>query len=250
MIKTIIIDDEMASREALAGLVRKYCPEIEVVAMADSVKTGIAAIEKHEPELIFLDVEMPFANGFDLLNSINNIDFEVIFTTAYDQYALKAIKFSALDYLLKPIDSEDLIEAVTKISKTKKRSSSVESGIHTLIQNLKTDVDGNKKIALPTLEGLEFVKLQDIIRCSATGNYTEFYLINDNKFISSKTLKQFEDILEDYNFFRAHHSHLINLDHIKKYYKGDGGHVVMTDGSVVTISKRKKPEFLEKLLKI
>lgn len=250
MIRTVIVDDEERGVKNLTALLNQYCPAIELAATAGSAEEGIKIIHEHKPDLVFLDIEMPFGSGFDLLEKVKPITFEVIFTTAYDQYALKAIKFCALDYLLKPIDVEELAAAVDKVEKNQKQKD-ISRHLDVLLDNMR-NVNGNtaRRIALPTNEGLEFVEIQQIIRCEAVGNYTEFHLRDNKRFLSTKTLKQFEELLEAYNFIRVHHSHLINLDHILKYSKGDGGYVTMTDSTTVTIAKRKKNEFLNKLLKL
>jgi two-component system LytT family response regulator len=243
MTKAIIIDDEEGSRETLKNLVTNYTPHVEIVALANSVQTGKEAIQKFQPDFIFLDIQMQNETGFDLLEAIE-IDFDIIFTTAYDQYAVKAFKFCAIDYLLKPIDIDELVKAVDKISKRKKIEHSFEK-LETLIYNQKSGGSGNKKIAVPTLEGLNFIQMNNIIRCEADGAYTYIFTTDGEKILVSKIIKEFEDLLQDYNFFRTHQSHLINLSHIKKYVKGDGGYVVMLDNSSIPVARRKKDEFLK-----
>lgn len=247
MIKTIIIDDEQNSREAIENLVKSYCPDLQVVATANSVEEGIAIIKKEKPDLVFLDIEMPDKSGFDLLAQLDTIDFEVIITTGYEQYAVKAFKTVALDYLLKPIDVNDLELAVAKVlEKRKKRR--VNKNFDVFIQNWKSG--GNEQIALASSEGFVFVKVKDIIYCKGDGAYTYFYIKDTPRITVSKNLKEFEELLKEQSFFRVHKSYLINLNEMKKYVRGDGGYVVMTNGDNVDVSKRKKESFLSNLSKV
>ncbi len=246
MINAIIVDDESKSRATLNSLLEKHCKQIKVLSLADSVDNALLAIEKYEPDLVFLDIEMPFGNGFTLLEKIKNPPFEIIFVTAYDHYAIKAIKFSALDYLLKPIDVDDLISAINKIENKQKSASKSNESIELLISNLKLK-GKSAKIAIPTFEGLQMLKAEDIIKCTAQESYTQITLVDGSKHLVSRILKEYEDLLSDYNFFRVHHSCLINLSHVVKYIKGDGGYVVMSDGESVEVSRRKKNELLATL---
>lgn len=246
MIKALIVDDEEKSRITLKNLITMYCPNIDVLELCDSVNSAIEAINKKMPDLVFLDVEMPFHNGFTLLEKIKEPSFDVIFTTAHGHYAIKAIKYSALDYLLKPIDSDELVAAVDKV-KTKQTGAIKQApNFDLLLNNLK--VKGNNvKIAIPTFEGLQMINTSDIIKCTADESYTHISLVNHNKITVSRILKEYEELLSDLNFFRVHNSCLVNLTHITKYIKGEGGYVVMTDGSSVEVSRRKKAELLSKL---
>jgi len=247
MIKTIIIDDEQNSREALENLVKSYCPDLHVVSSAASVEEGIKVIKREKPDLVFLDIEMPDKSGFDLLSQLGTIDFEVIITTGYEQYAVKAFKTVALDYLLKPIDINELELAVAKVlEKRKKRK--VNKNFDVFIQNWKSG--GNEQIALASSEGFIFVKVRDIIYCKGDGAYTYFYIKDMPRLTVSKNLKEFEELLKDQSFFRVHKSYLINLNEMKKYIRGDGGYVVMTNGDNVDVSKRKKESFLSNLSKV
>ena len=248
MIKTIIIDDEPRGRDTLKILLNKYCPEVSVTGEAGSVVEGFKLINKEAPDVVFLDIEMPGNNGFDLLEMFNSIPFKVIFTTAYDKYAIKAIKYSALDYLLKPIDIDELKEAVSRIE-TNNRKDIGQAKYEALLNNIKSE-NKRKKVAIPDLEGLIFVFIDEIVRCESDSNYTYIYLINKKKITASRTLGDFEELFSEENFFRVHRSHLINLDHLKKYIKGEGGFAVMADDSRVEVSRRKKPEFLEVLATI
>lgn len=242
MIRAIIIDDEARGRQTLQNLLEEYCPDVEVLALCDSAKAGIEAIEEKKPDLVFLDVEMPQMSGFDMLENIAHPDFEVIFTTAHSEHAIRAIKFSALDYLLKPIDAEELKMAVEKAI------SNIQNHEH---EKLKHFIENRKtfdRIALPTSEGYTFLPIKDIIRCEASGSYTIFYIKGQESMLVCKNLKEYEEMLEEGHFYRVHHSHLINVDHITKYLRGDGGQVVMSDGSLIEVSRRKKEAFLTHLM--
>jgi len=243
LISAIIIDDEEKARKSLNNLLNEYCPQVEVAAMEGTVKNGLKAILKYNPDLLFLDIRMQGETSFDLLEQIENIDFDIIFITAYNEYAIKAFKFNAIDYLLKPVDIGELEEAVKKVENKSQHFSSDRLG--NFIENLKSQ-SGFSKIALPTMEGLNFVQLEDVIRCESAENYTDFYLGNGNKILVSRTIKYFDDLLSENGFFRVHRSHLINLQHIQKYYKGEGGYCIMSDGSQVMVSRRKKEEFLNR----
>lgn len=247
MIRAIIIDDERIGRETLQSLLKQYCPNVSVVAQADSVDGGRRAIATHDPDLVFLDIEMPFGNGFELLDGIADARFEVIFTTAYDQYAIRAIRTAALDYLLKPIDRDELVSAVEKAEKKTGGARSLNLNLEVLLENLKHATSEHSKIALPTDDGLTLVGVNDIIRCEADGNYTRFFLQNREQLIVSKTLKDFETLLGEMNFLRVHHSHLVNIDHVKKYVRGEGGVVIMSDTAAVPVSRRKKEELIRRL---
>ena len=238
MIRAIIVDDEPNTRDTLHNLLKKFCPQVNIEGVADSVKSGLALIGKIQPELVFLDIEMPHADGFQLIEQGIGNDFEVIFTTAYDQYAVKAFRYNALDYLLKPIDIDSLQVAVgkafNKISEKRK------------LDNPELQ-KSNAKIALPTKDGFELLSVDQILRGQSEGNYTKLVLTDSRIFIISKPLKEIEDILSHYNFFRIHKSHLVNMEHVSKYLKGKGGMVVLEDGTELEVSVRKKEEFLKRL---
>ena len=208
------------------------------------MKTGKSAILKHNPDIVFLDIQMPDGSGFKLLESFEQIDFDVIFTTAYDQFAIKAIKFSALDYLLKPIFPEDLVEAVKKAEKKRSGQGSKES-IEVLLQHMKKPETDNPKIVLATSEKINVVNIKDIIRCASDNYYTFFYFTDGTRLLISKTLKENEELLSEHNFIRPHKSHLINIMYIKGFLKQDGGYVMMSDGSKVPVSRRKKEKIIE-----
>ncbi len=245
-IRAIIVDDELGPRESLSKMIEKNCTNIEIVAKADSMLNAFEAINKHKPDLVFLDIQMPNGNGFDLLEKFEKIDFEIIFTTAYDNYAIKAIKFSAVDYILKPIDLEELILAVKRYEEKKGKKPTFDKQIKTLLSNIRPE-NKVKKVGIPEGDGLIFINLSDIVYCNSDGNYTFFILTSGKKIIASRTLGEYEEMFGDENFFRVHRSHLINLQHVKRYIKGEGGYVVMSDNSQVEVSRRNKAEFLEKL---
>lgn len=236
-IRAIIIDDEQKAAKALQTLLTEFCEGVEVVAIAHDVPSGYKTIQQYKPDVVFLDVELPGAVGFSLLDYFDKIDFEIIFATAYNQYALKAFECSALDYLLKPVEIKKL-----RISLEKLRQKKELSHIQEKYNALKDNIHKHKiaKIGLPTAEGLVFVKIEDIIRCEGENNYTTFFLGNASKIVISRTLKEYEDLLADSGFFRPHKSHLINLEHVRKFIRTKSSQLIMDDGSVVEVSVRKK----------
>jgi two-component system LytT family response regulator len=248
MTKAIIIEDEIRNAAVLKKLLAKYCPDIEIVAVESTVKNAVAAITQLNPALIFLDVELPDGTGFNVLEHFPDNSFSIIFVTAYEHYAIKAIKACALDYLLKPVDIDDLIAAVNK-AKTEKDIPDFQKRKETLLSNNSIKNGLMQKLALPTLEGLLFVNQQDIVFCEADGNYTNFKLFNQEKVLVSKALSHFEDVLDPEQFCRTHQSYLVNINHIKKYVKGRGGYLIMTDDTKVEVSVRMKSEFLERFFK-
>lgn len=244
-IKAIIIDDEERARNGLSSIIHEYCKEITIVDTCSNVPDGVIAINKHKPDLIFLDIEMPDYNGFELFGFFSDINFDIIFVTAYSQYAIKAFEVSAIDYLLKPVDIEALQKAVEKV-KTKQTQIALHKRLELLKETFATDEIS--KIALPMGDGLLFVEMKDIILFEADGAYTNLYMNNGSKILVSKRLKFFEDILVNrHHFFRPHRSHLININFIKKYIKGDN-QIVMDNLFEVSLSRDLKQDF-EALLK-
>jgi two-component system LytT family response regulator len=248
MIKTVIIEDEQKSREMLAGIIQKNCPQLQIVGLAKNVNDGVEVIKKENPDLVFLDISMPDGSGFDLLEKVQGHKFELIFATASDQHAIRAIKYSACDYLLKPIDIEELKTAVEKVAQKKNASPNMEN-LNFLIQQLKKTDDSFQKITLPTGNAYEIVNIKDIIRCEADGSYTTFFLTDKRKLMISAGLKHYEELLPESEFIRVHHHHLINMNHVVRFLKEDGGYAVMSDGTKIEISRRKKDTFMEKLNK-
>jgi two-component system, LytTR family, response regulator len=244
MIKAILIDDEVHCLDTLNILVSDYCPEVHVVEQCASAKKGLEAIKKFNPELLFLDIEMPMMNGFELLEQFKEIPFSVIFTTSYDQYAIKAIRFSALDYLLKPIDPKELVVAVHKVELHKTPPSAEQ--FRMLIDQIQNKETGFTKIAVPTFEGFELIPVDQVIRCEADDNYTHIYLKNKSKITACRTLKEMEEQLQDFSFFiRVHHSWIVNLNEVTKYVRGEGGYLIMTDGSTVNVSRSRKDSLMK-----
>ncbi len=248
MTRALIIDDQQLYRNSLREMIESM-PGLNLVIAgeASGVQEGLKALEQLQPDLVFLDVEMPDGTGFDLLGALEKTTFDIIFTTSHGEYALKAIKHSALDFLLKPIDAEELRMAVQK-AEQKKQHSQQSMQLEVLFQNLRQANNPDNKIGLPVQNGLVFIKVNDIIRCQADGgNYASYHLVNGNRLSVTRSLKETEALLSGYTFMRVHDSHLINLKHIKQYIKGEGGTVVMSDDSEVAVSRYKKEEFRSKL---
>jgi two-component system LytT family response regulator len=242
MMKAVIIDDEEDSRKILASYLAKYCADVEVCGFGESVATGIAIIQKHNPDVVFLDIEMPYGNGFDLLDSIKEITFETIFVTAFDHYAIQALNQSAAYYLLKPISIDELINAVNKI-RAERSEANYTRHSRVLLDNIRTPV--NQKIMLPTMEGFEIVAIKTILYCEAADNFTRFYLEDvANPLLICKTLKYFEEILKEHRFLRIHRSYLINPDYVIRYTKGKGGSVTMKNKKELEMSAEKRQLFL------
>ena len=245
MITAIIVDDEPYSCESLATLIERYCPDVKLLDICYSGADALKAIQEQVPTLLFLDIEMPGMNGFEMLQQLPSINFSIIFTTSYDQYAIKAIRFSALDYLLKPVDREDLQTAVRTATESARHS--LPQQIEILLQKLKQPTIAINKIAIPTMEGLQMLFVENVISCSSDSNYTVLQLKNKQKITASRTLKEIEEMLEDYSFLRVHHSYLVNLNEVEKYIRGDGGYLIMSDGSYIDVSRSKKEILVKKL---
>ena len=246
MLKAIIVDDETDCCETIAELLQTYCPEVEVTGIYHNGAEALPAILQHPPDLVFLDVEMPKMNGFEMLEQLPAVNFEIIFTTSYDQYALKAIRFSAIDYLLKPVDSDELQKAIQKV--TRRSQKPIAEQLEILMQKIHQPSTPINKIAMPTMEGLQMIPVESIISCESDSNYTKLILKNNKNIIVSKTLKEIEELLEEHSFVRVHRCFLANLNEVEKYVKGEGGYLVMSDGSSIDVSRTKKELLLKKLL--
>jgi two-component system LytT family response regulator len=244
MIRGIIVEDEKHSRETLVGLLKRYCKNVAVVAEADSYRSGLAVIKEHNPDVVFLDIQMPDGSGFRLLEEVGQVNFEIIFTTAFDQFAIKAIKYSALDYLLKPIDPEELVNALKKVE-VRLSNQGVNENIQVLLENIKSKEPDPHKIVLSTSEKIHIIETDQILRCESDNYYTNFFLIDGKKILVSKTLKENEEMLGGHNFIRPHKSHLVNVKYIKGFLRNDGGYIEMTDGSQIPVSRRKREKIIE-----
>jgi two-component system, LytTR family, response regulator len=247
-LRTILIDDEYNAIEALHKLLLEYCPQVEIIAKTQSVDEAYELILIHQPDLIFLDIQMPSGSGFDLLARFPQPDFKVIFATAYDFYALNAIKFSALDYLLKPIAPTDLKEAVAKAI-TQIKNKQLTDDLQNLIHTLQNPRSRKNKINVSTQNGIELIEVNHIIRCEAVNGFTILHLDTRNDLVSSRDLKFYQEIFEEYDFYRVHDSHLVSYHHIKRILNNDGGLVLMSDTTQVPISRRRKAEFMDWLKK-
>ncbi len=250
MINTILVDDEANSREILKNILEKNCPDIHIVDICKNVEEAYVSIVKNEPNLVFLDIEMPPQTGFDLLSKFSNIHFDVVFTTAHNDYALQAIEFNCLSYILKPLSIEKVILAVEKV-KSKHQNLNQRKQLENLLYNLNQSPNRqNNKIALPTLEGLEFILVSNIIRLEADGSCTRIFAKDGTNILTTRNLKEFETLLEGYSFCRVHRKSIININFISKYYKGEGGYVIMADKSNIAVSRRRKDAFLEMVNKL
>jgi len=248
MFKAIIVDDEANSREALKGKIKLFCPELNLIGEAEDVESAIKICDLQRPDILFLDINLAGASGFEILEQLIQGETkmpEVIFTTAHDEYAIKAIKFSAVDYLLKPIDPEELVKAVRKVEAKTDYDPSFK--LNALMENIRQASDSPKKIVIPSSDGLHLVRVSEISRCESSSNYTQFHITTGRTMLASKTLKEFDNILSDFNFERVHKSHLVNMNFVKKYVQSDGGYLVMEDGSKIPVANRKKEHLLHML---
>lgn len=245
LLTTVIVDDEPDSIKLLELQLSKHCPEVEIAGTYTSSVKALPEIERLHPDILFLDIEMPVMNGFEFLEQFADIPFSVIFTTSYDQYAIKAIRFSALDYLLKPIDPKELITAVQKVQEQKLRPSPEQ--FRMLIDQVQNRGNKMTRVAVPTAEGFELIPAEEIIYCEADDNYTHLFLKNKKRIIACRTLKEVEEQLSDFlSFIRVHHSYMVNLNEVNKYVRGEGGYLIMSDGTTVNVSRSRK----EALMKI
>jgi two-component system LytT family response regulator len=243
VLKAILVDDELSSLQNLQYKILEYCPTVKVVAQTQNPEEAVRLIQQFKPDVIFLDIEMPRMSGFKMLEQIAEVDFEVIFTTAYNHYAINAIRISAFDYLVKPVSIEELQNTVERLgfSSVKKNRERAEM----LKKNLSSPKSQEDNIALPANDGLEFIQIKQIIRIESSSNYSKVVLQSGQQLLVTRQLKDFEELLQEYRFYRVHHSHLINLNFIAKYIRGDGGQIAMRNGDVIDVSRRKKEVFLK-----
>ncbi|MBW8242915.1 LytTR family DNA-binding domain-containing protein [Muricauda oceani] len=249
ILKAVIIEDEKHSRETLKSMLEEFCKEVQVIAMAGSVDEAVKVLSIYSPDIVFLDIELQSGVGFDVLNQIKDPNFEVVFTTAFEKYAIKAIKFSSLDYLLKPIDLDELQQAVEK-ARNRMDTNVYREQLDTLMQSISRGKVRPEKICLATTAGMEFIAIDDIVACKADGSYTCFMLEDESIFLVSKHLKEYEMLLSEHNFMRVHNSFLINLKKVKKYVKSDGGHLIMSNEMQVNISPRKRDDLIEAMKRL
>jgi len=244
MIKTIIIDDEFISRNVLAKLLDLQCPDVEVIKECTNADEGKLAIERLQPQLVFLDISMPGKSGLDMLKEIDDINFEIIFVTAFHEYTIQAIRFSAIDYLLKPVDKSELVQAVDRV-KEKVLSKENKEPVKTFLHNMQqTQLNQEMQLCVPGVKGFQIIKLRDILYCEADNTYTVLHLAENKKLIASRPLMDYESLLQDASFVRIHKSYLINIQHLKEYQKGEGGTAIMSNGKHLDVSRRKKEHFI------
>jgi two-component system LytT family response regulator len=242
----LIIDDELHCSESLELMLERYCPNTKIIGVTNDPLKGLGMITALKPDVVFLDIEMPHLSGFDLISKLDTIDFEIVFTTAYNEFAIQAFKVNAVDYLLKPISKNELIEATKKVKKRISKHSE-SFNLHALINGLGIQKPLSGKIALSSMKGLDFVEINSIIRCEADSNYSDVILEGNKKITVSKTLKELEELLVSQPFMRVHNSHLVNLNKISSYQRGTGGYLVMDNGDQIQVSRSKKAEFLDNL---
>lgn len=245
--KTLLVDDEEKSIRALRSLLQRYCPEVEIIGEAGSATRAIELIGQLKPDLVFLDILMPDGTGFDVLDRCAGRSFEVIFVTAFEEHSLRAFRFAALHYLLKPLNYQELQEAVARYPQKENRLTEKERSQRIEVAKSAMGKAAPESIVLPTLEGFSVIRIPEIVRCEADSNYTKVFFANGKSFLASRNLSHFEELLAGLSFVRVHHKHLVNLLHIKRYIKGRGGFVEMNDGLQVEVSARKKDEFLERM---
>ncbi len=244
--KAILVDDEQSSLQNLQQKILEFCPGIKIAATAQKPEEAIILIRHHKPDVIFLDIEMPRMSGFRVLEELQDVQAEIIFTTAYNHYAIDAIRISAFDYLVKPISVEDLQNAVNRLTLQHKHQT--QEKLNILKKSMQENKSQEDSIAIPTGEGMEFINIKDIIHIESSSNYSKLYLLNGHTLLVTRLLKDFEEMLLPYRFYRIHHSHVINLSYIKKYIRGEGGQVVMRNGDVIDVARRKKEEFLKLII--
>ena len=242
-LKAILVDDELNSLQNLQFKIQEYCPSVKVVAQTQRPEEGIQLIQQYKPDVIFLDIEMPRMSGFKMLEQIPEVDFEVIFITSYSHYAINAIRISAFDYLVKPVGIEDLQQTIERLGDFSVKKTREKADV--LKRNLANPKSQEDQIAIPTADGLEFIQIKQIIRIESSSNYSKMVLQNGQQLLVTRQLKDFEELLQDYRFYRVHHSHLINLNFIAKYVRGEGGQIILRNGDEIDVSRRKKEVFLK-----
>ena len=246
-IKAILIDDEPFCTQGLEIDLKEACPEVEVIASCNSAKVGLQKIKELQPDVVFLDIEMPWMNGFELIEILSPIEFEVIFITAYDQFAVKAFRLSAVDYLMKPVERELLVEAVSRLEGSEKNTNVQKEKIQQLLANIKEPISSNPKISVPNSDGIDLVPVQDIIYCKANSSYTDIYLTDGTQKLVCRVLKDVAFQLESFDFMRIHQSYLINMEHMSSFHRSDGGFVEMINGDKLTVSRGRKQELSNRL---
>jgi len=244
-IKTILIDDERSSLENLEQKIREFCPELKILATVEQPKEALLLIRHHKPDVIFLDIEMPHLNGFRMLDELGDYNSEIVFTTAYNHYAIEAIRISAFDYLMKPVSIADLKATVSRLST--QLAKTTRQRLDVLRQSLNKTINPDQKIAVPTWEGLEFILIRNVVRIESSSNYSRLFFVNGESLLVTRQLKEFEEMLTPYRFCRVHNIHLINLQYVKKYVRGEGGSVIMENGDEIDVSRRKKDDFLRQI---
>ena len=242
-IKVIIVDDEPSSLQNLEQKIREFCPELKIIATVAQPAEAILLIRHHRPDVIFLDIEMPHMNGFRMLSELGDYESEIIFTTAYNHYAIEAIRMSAFDYLMKPVSIKDLRETVDRLAS--QLAAQTKERLNVLRESLNRNINQESKIAVPTWEGLEFILIKNVVRIESSSNYSRIFFIHRESLLVTRQLKEFEEMLTPYRFCRVHNVHLINLNYVKKYIRGEGGSVVMENGDEIDVSRRKKDDFLK-----
>jgi two-component system LytT family response regulator len=242
-IKAILIDDERSSLQNLEQKIREFCPEIRILAAVEQPADAIFLIRHHRPDVIFLDIEMPHMNGFRMLSELGDYSAEIVFTTAYNHYAIEAIRMSAFDYLMKPVAIQDLRVTVDRLGK--RLASATQERLNVLRQSLNRNISQESRIAVPTWEGLEFILIRNVVRIESSSNYSRIFFINADPLLVTKQLKEFEEMLLPHRFCRVHNVHLINLNYVRKYIRGEGGSVIMENGDEIDVSRRKKDDFLK-----
>lgn len=249
-ITALLVEDEVKSMNNLKNLITENCPQVEIIGEAGSIKAAFSLFENKnfKPDIAFLDINLPDGTIFQLLNELRPIDFEIIFVTAHQEYAIKACQYSSIGYILKPIDPEELRETVNRIDI--KADTQIDKRLEVFQSHYVNNPNAFRKMSISAMDGTYFVNIQEIVRFEAEDNYTHIFLNNGERITASKTIKAYEDLLEPYNFYRVHKRHIINLNHMRKFVKGDGGYLIMDDGIKIEVSRRRRPSFMERLRRL